>query len=340
MASKHNRALAVSVGCPAGIGPQVALQAAASRPQTRCVLVGDNALLRQLAGQLNIDPARLVTLPNAAAVRAIKRGQIGLWQQAAALPRPIRPGHPTRAGGAAQLRWIDQACSLVEDKSCGALVTGPVSKEMIARGKSTAARRFRGHTEHLARRLDAGPVVMAFCSRKLTVSLATTHLPLRKVPRSLTQQAVTNAIVQLVRLLQRRGHHAPSVVVTGLNPHAGEGGLLGSEEDTIITPAMRRARALLRRHTTLTLSGPWGAESAFRCAAAGRFHGVVAMYHDQATIACKLLGFGEMVNVTLGLPIVRVSVDHGTAYDRAASGDASARGMQAALKLGHQLAAE
>ena len=350
--------LAVSVGCPAGIGPQVALEAAAHYRAARCVLVGDARQLRTLAARLNIDAQRLQPLENDAAISRLTRGQIGLWQAAASLPRPIRPGHPTRAAGVAQLRWIDQACALVENGHCDALITGPVSKEVIARGSSPAAKRFRGHTEHLARRLSSGHVVMAFHGSKLAVSLATTHLPLRRVAASLTHAAVHAAIVELAKLLQRLGKSAPQLVVTGLNPHAGEGGLLGDEETTIIAPAIRKARTTLKRNAVrrntaqpepvrrntvqestaaASVSGPWGAESAFRAAAAGRFDGVVAMYHDQATIACKLVGFGDMVNVTLGLPIVRVSVDHGTAYDRAACYDASYNGMLAALKLGRKL---
>ncbi len=219
-----------------------------------------------------------------------------------------------------------------------ALVTGPVSKHAIATSGASGSGRFRGHTEHLAERLGAAEVVMAFASRELTTALVTTHLALAAVPAAITPEAVSTTTYWLARLLCALGQRRPRVAVAALNPHAGEGGLLGDEEGTRIAPGIALARARLAAEgVEATIVGPLGAETAMRLAARGDHDGVVAMYHDQATIPGKLLGFGEAVNVTLGLPIVRTSVDHGTAYDVAGTGQADPRGMREAITLAVRL---
>jgi len=242
--------------------------------------------------------------------------------------------------GAAQLCWIDEATDLVASGQCRALVTAPASKAAVAASGLPGAAGFSGHTEHLAARLRAREVVMAFWSPRLTTSLVTTHLPLADVAPSLSAAAVARSCYWLVRLLCALGATAPRVAVAALNPHAGEGGLLGEQEARVIAPGMRLARRRLRRAgIEAQLLGPLGAETAYRLAARGVHHGVVAMYHDQATIASKLLDFGRAVNVSLGLPIVRTSVDHGTAYDLALRpAAASCRPMVAAVRLAARLA--
>jgi 4-hydroxythreonine-4-phosphate dehydrogenase len=254
-------------------------------------------------------------------------------------------GRPTRRAGRAQLQWIDAASDAVASGLACALVTGPVSKEAIARSGTKGAARFRGHTEHLQARLRAKEVVMAFWTEALTVSLATTHVPISKLPTALTKSRVAAATYWLGSLLHRLRSSAgskkavpPKIAVCGLNPHAGEGGLLGDEEARVIAPGIERARARLADDgIVVDVVGPLGAETAYRQAANGNFDGVVAMYHDQATIPMKLLSFGDAVNVSLGLPIVRTSVDHGTGYDRAARHDADPRGMEAAMRLAWRL---
>ncbi len=166
-------------------------------------------------------------------------------------------------------------------------------------------------------------------------SLATTHLPLGRVPRALTKACVRDAVVELVELLTLLGQRRPLIAVSSLNPHAGESELLGLEESRAIVPGIRLAEALLGRRARLV--GPVGAETAYRLARAGHYHGVVAMYHDQATIPMKLVAFGDAVNVTMGLSVVRTSVDHGTAYDIAWKGIADPAGMMAAMSLGARL---
>ncbi len=334
--------LAVSLGCPAGIGPEVAVSAAAalakSHPDVAVILVGDADLARRAAGSTRTAKSRLTLVDGAAQVAAMGPRKIGIWQAATQLVKPVRPGRPTPAAGAAQLAWIDEACDLVSSGVCDALVTGPVSKATIASSGARSAKRFRGHTEHLARRLSCVEVVMAFHCEALTTALVTTHMPLRSVARAVTRESVARSCFWLAHLLTRLRGRPPRLVVAGLNPHAGESGLLGTEETRVIAPGMKQAARRLRRFAlSAELVGPIGAESAYRLAADGDYDGVVAMYHDQATIAGKLLGFGDMVNVTLGLPVIRTSVDHGTAYDRAGSGSASDRGMRAALSLASKL---
>ncbi|MDI1478153.1 4-hydroxythreonine-4-phosphate dehydrogenase PdxA [Polyangium sp. y55x31] len=332
--------IAVSVGCPSGIGPEVAIHAAANaEAEARCVLVGDAETLRRVAQVKNIWPARLRLVHSAAEVEALGLREIGLWGPSTQLSSPARPGKPDREAGAAQLAWVNEALALVEEGTAAALVTGPVSKHAIATSGAPGAEGFLGHTEHLAARLGAREVVMAFRAANITTALVTTHLPLAAVPAAVTPEAVSTSTYWLVRLLQSLGLRTPSVAVAALNPHAGEGGMLGTEEETRIRPGIELARARLAAEGFCsTVVGPIGAETAFRKQAAGAFDGVVAMYHDQATIPCKLVGFGEAVNVTLGLPVIRTSVDHGTGYDIAGRGEADPRGMKSALALAVQLA--
>ena len=313
--------------------------AAETERKARIVLVGDLGAIREAARGRQIAQDRIVPVANLADGWRVRRGQVAVWQPTADLPpADRRPGSPTRGSGAAQLAWIDAACDGVAEGQADALVTGPVSKEAIVRSRAPGSARFLGHTEHLQARLRAREVVMAFWSSALVTSLATTHLPLSRVPRAITPAVVGRAAYWLAWLLSRLSGEAPRLAVASLNPHAGEGGLLGREERTSIVPGMARARARLSRaNIAATLDGPVPAETAFRLAAGRKWDGVVAMYHDQATIPMKLVEFGEAVNVSLGLPIVRTSVDHGTGYDRAGQSTADDRGMRSAVALAARL---
>jgi 4-hydroxythreonine-4-phosphate dehydrogenase len=334
--------IALSIGCPCGIGPEVSVVAAASAGRrVGVLLVGDSAAISEAARARRVAAARFVRVEEPGRAWELPSGRIGVWQPTAALaPRDRGHGAPTRASGAAQLAWVDAACALVARGEADALVTGPVSKDAIARSGAPGSRGFLGHTEHLQRVLRAREVVMSFWSEELVTSLATTHIPLARVAREVTASRVASAAFWLVCLIARLSRRRVRIAVAALNPHAGEHGLLGREESTRVAPGIARARARLRRAgIDATIDGPVPAESAFRLARDGRWHGVVALYHDQATIPMKLLGFGDAVNVTLGLPIVRTSVDHGTAYDRAGRWDADAAGMRAAIDLAARLSA-
>jgi len=328
---KDSVALVVSVGCPCGIGPEVSVRAAAKVPG--CILVGDWQMLQEAAELVSVPRSRLVRFtgevgdPRKIYVHAVgdelKKGD-------------RRPGKPSAAAGAAQLAYINEAYRLTKSGPRRALVTGPVSKAAIAHSGVKGAAHFLGHTEWL-RDLDrAKSSVMCFAAGPLVTSLVTTHLPVGRVPKALTDVGVAEATYRLAELLLALGKSNPQIAVCSLNPHAGESELLGSEERSAIVPGIARAAKKLGRRARLV--GPIGAETAYRKAVAGAFEGVVAMYHDQATIPMKLVAFGDAVNVTMGLSIVRTSVDHGTAYDIAWSGKADAEGMLSALDLGRKLA--
>jgi 4-hydroxythreonine-4-phosphate dehydrogenase len=332
--------IAVSLGCPCGIGPEVAVVAAASSRE-RVVLVGDVGVVLRAAVLRGVERRRFVEVASTQAASGLGRGQIGVIQPTTPLaPGDVRYGKPARAAGSAQLEWVDAGCDLAARGEVRALVTGPVSKDAIARSGAASASRFIGHTEHLQRRLGAGEVIMAFWTEALTVALVTTHIALRDVPRAVTRERVASSAFWLTHLLsglRGRGRRRPCIAVAGLNPHAGEHGLFGDEEARVLVPGISLARSRLRRRgLDATLVGPVPAETAFRLATRC-YDGVVALYHDQATIPMKLLGFGEAVNVSLGLPIVRTSVDHGTAYDVAGRGVADARGMSSAIDLAARL---
>lgn len=330
--------VALSIGCPSGIGPEVAV-AAAVESHARILLVGDLGTLRAAARVRGIDPKLLERTDDP--TKAFERGArdvLLVYQPTGALGAGDRvAGRPSRRGGAAQLAWVDAATDLVTSGIADALVTGPVSKDAIARSGAKGACRFRGHTEHLAERLHAPEVTMAFWTDRMTASLVTTHLSLANVPNAITSDEVARAVYWTGRFVAQLGSGG-RLAVAALNPHAGDGGLFGTEESRIIAPGITRGRTRLERGgVKIEVDGPVPAETAFRLAANGRYVAVVAMYHDQATIPMKLLGFGEAVNVSLGLPIVRTSVDHGTAYDRAGKGTADPRGMIEALLLAQRL---
>ena len=353
--------LAISIGCPAGVGPEVSvLGAAATSREARNILVGDRALLERAAALRHIARSRLVSVHDAAGIEALRPAQIGWWSRSTPLTSLPAFGAPDHEGGAAQLAWVDEATDLVRAGLAAALVTGPVSKAAIAASGVPGADTFRGHTEHLAARLASPEVIMAFAGDDLVTALVTTHLAIADVPAAITPEAVASATFHLARLVAalravpahtsraRRPtsrqspssvHPSPRIAIASLNPHAGESGLLGREEIDRIAPGIQLARArLAAAHVPADLVGPIGAETAIRLAASGTFAGVVTMYHDQATIPSKLLGFGEAVNITLGLPIVRTSVDHGTAHDAAGTGRADPRGMIEAIRAALRLA--
>jgi 4-hydroxythreonine-4-phosphate dehydrogenase len=330
--------LVVSIGCPAGIGPEVSVAAAARFREAECVLVGDESTIYAAADLVGVSRRRFARFERIDRFdgEADQRGRILVHAVGPELKdADRRPGKPSRRAGAAQLRWIDAAYDLASRAAGRALVTGPVSKAAIARSGARGASKFLGHTEWLCQRDSAKTSIMCFASEKLVTSLASTHLPLSEVPEVLSSARVRDATLALAQLLGGLGRRKPRIAVCSLNPHAGESELLGNEERRAIVPGISAARARLRHKARV--EGPIGAETAYRKALAATYDGVVAMYHDQATIPLKLVAFGDAVNVTMGLSIVRTSVDHGTAYDIAWQGVADASGMSSAMKLAARL---
>lgn len=324
--------IVVSIGCPCGVGPEVSVKAAAKMRGVACVLVGDRDTIADACEVAGVSSRRF----RAFDPRRAERNGIYVHSVGPKLSkRDRRPGKPSKAAGEAQLVYIEEAYALVKSGTNRVLVTGPVNKEAVARSGAARARAFVGHTEYLRHLDGARAAVMCFYAPRLATSLVTTHLPLSGVPKALSPNGVRDAIVALAELLVALGQSRPRIAVASLNPHAGEGELFGVEERRAIVPGIERAR---RGKLRGTIVGPIGAETAYRLAYAGKYDGVVAMYHDQATIPMKLVAFGDAVNVTMGLSVVRTSVDHGTGYDIAWQGKADASGMRAAMDVAARLA--
>jgi 4-hydroxythreonine-4-phosphate dehydrogenase len=244
----------------------------------------------------------------------------------------IRQGEESAAGGRAAYDTVVRAAEAALAGDVDAIATAPLSK----RGFALAGLRWKGHTDLLAHLCGASDVRMLFyadTTPPLCVTLATVHVPLAQVPHLLTTERVARTIVMTADWLRALGVPSPRVGLAGLNPHAGEGGLLGREEDAILRPAVAAAVA-----DGVAASGPWPGDTVFVRAAKGEFDAVVACYHDQGLIPVKLLAFGHAVNVTIGLPIIRTSVDHGTAFDIAGRGVADPGSLITAIRLAARLA--
>ena len=332
--------LAISLECPSSIGPEVSLLAAvrAHGAGIACALVGDYGAVLRAAALHGVDPSLLerVSDPSACFTAADRIAVICPTDPLS--PDAIAFGVPSREAGRSQLAWIDFATRMAADGHADAIVTGPVSKDAIARSGAPGADSFAGHTEHIARLLCASHPIMIFVAEPIAVALVTTHLALVDVPAAITIEAVATATFRVAETSWLLGKSPARVVVASLNPHAGEGGMFGDEESRVIAPGIAQACArITSAGIDAVVHGPTGAETAFRKAFDGHHDAVVAMYHDQGTIPMKVRCFGKAVNVTAGLPIVRTSVDHGTAYDIAGSGKADASSMLEALVLADRL---
>lgn len=248
------------------------------------------------------------------------------WIAAAVVPAGLKPGKIQPAAGQAAYAALVEAVRWIQEGRADALVTAPVCKEAIVK----AGIPWVGHTEFLAERFRSSAVMM-FVNRRLKISLVTTHLPLRALPAALSRSAVVRALrVTREALVRDFGIRRPRIGLAALNPHAGEGGLFGEEEKRILIPAAREFGG--------KAAGPLAADTLMREAAAGRYDAVVALYHDQALIPVRLTGWEEAVNVTLGLPCIRTSPVHGTAFDIAGKGRADSRSMSSAIRLAVRLA--
>ncbi|HHQ41117.1 MAG TPA: 4-hydroxythreonine-4-phosphate dehydrogenase PdxA [Chromatiales bacterium] len=318
--------IAVTPGDPAGVGPDVLLRVAAEGAPAALVAYADPAQLAARAARLGLDVRLADDDGGADAAPGLLRVR----------PVPLadpadRPGRADPANAPALLAALEAAVRDCMAGRCAALVTGPLAKAMVAEGTGHP---FTGHTEHLAT-LTGGVPVMMLVADALRVALATTHLPLRAVPDALDREGLARTLRVMDRDLRARFRiEAPRILVCGLNPHAGEAGCLGDEETRVIAPAIALARKAGVRAT-----GPIPADTAFTPARLAGCDAVLAMYHDQGLPVIKHAAFERAVNVTLGLPIVRTSVDHGTAYELAGSGRADAGSFRAAVELAARLAA-
>lgn len=318
--------LAVTPGEPAGIGPEVLLKLATERPDLPLLAVADRDLLQRAAAALGLDIG----------IHDWQPGQpvfdTGLRCLHVPLARPEIAGQPHPANAPYVLDTLRQAVALVRSGQAGALVTGPVNKAVI----NQAGVAFSGHTEFLQELAGVPQVVMMLAAPALRVTLVTTHLPLRRVADAITAEKVEGCIRITAHDLQTRfGLAQPRLQVLGLNPHAGEGGHLGHEDDAIIAPAIERCRA-----DGIDAIGPVPADTAFNPPRLQQCDAVVAMYHDQGLPVLKHAGFGQSVNITLGLPFIRTSVDHGTALDIAGQGVADAGSLLHAVLMARDMVAQ
>jgi 4-hydroxythreonine-4-phosphate dehydrogenase len=331
---KTRTLLAISMGDPAGIGPEVILKAASvlacRRGAPAIVVVGDLSAMRAAARRLGDVPAPLEWRPGEPPVRLAKG--LGVFSISSLSARATRPGHPTLEGAGAAHDYIIKGARMAMTGEADALVTAPISKEWMNR----AGHHFPGHSELLAHLARAPLWRMMFAGGELTVALVTVHLGIAQVASAVTQRKVLDTIRLLsAHLRGALGVARPRIAVLGLNPHAGEGGMFGNEEIRVIAPAIRRAQ-----RDGIDAYGPLAPDTAFiRPSGSFNFDAAVAMYHDQGLIALKTLEFDRAVNVTLGLPFIRTSPDHGTAFDIAGKGIANPSSMIAAIEYAWRAAA-
>ncbi|MCC7487945.1 MAG: 4-hydroxythreonine-4-phosphate dehydrogenase PdxA [Burkholderiales bacterium] len=321
-----SRPVAVTAGEPAGIGPELCLALARAGLASRIVVVGDRELLRERARRLRI----AVPIVDFDPARPRGGGRGALRVRHVALAAPAAPGRLDPANSRAVLDALEAAARGCRDGIFAAMATAPLHKGVI----NDAGIAFTGHTEYLARLTGARHVVMMLVGGGMRVALATTHVALAEVPRRITATALGRSLeVLLAELARRFGLPRPRVAVAGLNPHAGESGYLGREEIEVIAPLLARWRA--RGHRVM---GPLPADTLFVPEQLKRYDCVLAMYHDQGLPVLKHAAFGGGVNVTLGLPFVRTSVDHGTALELAGTGKAHAGSLIEAVRLAARLA--
>jgi 4-hydroxythreonine-4-phosphate dehydrogenase len=319
--------IVVSSGEPAGIGPDISIALAKHHIDARLAVLGDHGLFADRARALG---AR-VNLRDCDTLARVGPHLVGSLQVVpVALRAPVVPGRLDVANAAYVLEMLRRGAAFCTAGAARALVTAPVQKSVI----SESGVPFSGHTEFLAELTSAPLPVMLLAGKSLRVALATTHLPLRAVPDALDAVRLEQLLrIVSADLAKRFRIERPRILVLGLNPHAGESGTLGDEEQRIIAPVVRKLAA-----EGLAVAGPVSADTAFTRESLERCDVVVAMYHDQGLPVIKALSFGEIVNVTLGLPIVRTSVDHGTALALAGTGKAREESLLAAVELAIELA--
>jgi 4-hydroxythreonine-4-phosphate dehydrogenase len=315
---------AVTPGEPAGIGPDCVAMLAAEARRIPWIAIGDGDMLCERAQRLGFD----LSVDDHVDRPSVGAGMLSVDHVPVSVP--VEPGLLNPANAEYVLATLDRAIDGCLDGRYRAMVTGPVQKSIL----NSDVRPFTGHTEYLRDRAGARAVTMLLVTGNLRVALATTHLPLRDVPDALTMEGLETQITILLHGLEHQfGIDNPRVLIAGLNPHAGESGHLGTEEIDVIAPVCEQFRA-----RGLDVRGPLPADTVFTRNHLDKADAVLAMYHDQGLPVLKFAGFGNAVNVTLGLPFTRTSVDHGTALDIAGCGDADPGSLRTAIELADQLA--
>lgn len=319
--------IAITMGDPCGVGPEIIVKALQS-PEIAAIctpfVIGDAPAMRRALSVCG-SPLGIIEIAEPEDAGMAPHGTIPLLALSRLAETDLCLGRPTAATGDAVFRYICGAARFCLSGRVAAMATAPISKESMNR----AGHDYPGHTELLAELCGTGDFVMMLAGEVLRVSLVTIHEALADIPRLVTLEKVLKTIrITAAGVARLTGIPRPRLAVLALNPHCGEGGLFGNEEREIIGPAIQAAQA-----EGINAVGPLSADTLFHFAGQGAYDGVVAMYHDQGLIPLKMLHFDDGVNITLGLPIIRTSVDHGTAYDLAGTGRASEKSMLAAIRM-------
>ena len=327
--------LAITMGDPAGIGPEIILKAL-QMPKVwrvcRPLVIGSRTIMVHTAQSLGIslDLVPVGSHESSLNPRIFRRGSLPVLDPFSGSMRPVKPGRVTARSGDMAVTCIQTAVRLSQAGCVQGLVTAPINKQAI----HLAGHTYPGHTEMLADLTKTKESGMMIVGGPLKILFATTHLALREVPKVLTSATILRSIRLAHQGLTRLFHiQKPRIGVAGLNPHAGENGLFGDEEGRLIRPAIQQAQK-----QGIVCTGPHPADTLFGKAVRGSFDGIVALYHDQGLIPLKTVAFGHCVNITVGLPIIRTSVDHGTAYDIAGQGKADPTSLVDAIEMAASLA--
>ncbi len=323
--------VAVTMGDPAGIGPEICIKALSLlevQRICRSVVIGDLKVIKNAAKFSKTSP--LILNP----IKRLDEGKyLGQYLNVLDLDNvnasKLKTGKISAEAGRAAIKYVEKAIDLALAEKVDAITTAPINKEAV----NKAGYSFKGHTELLAKRTGAKHYGMMFLSDSIRVMLVTTHIPLCQVAKELDRKKIVDAIKLTDKTLEKLLKKKPRIAVAGLNPHAGENGILGIEEEKLIKPAVEEAKKL-----GINVKGPMSPDAVFYLANVGMFDAVVAMYHDQGLIPLKLLSFNRSVNVTVGLPIIRTSVDHGTGFDIAGKGWADPRSLVQAIKVAVMMA--
>lgn len=323
---KHRPRIAISLGDPNGIGPEVTLKCLQDTRVLKYVdplLIGDKSVLQTHSRQLGLSDLPLHTVRQAD--EGIPNAAIGVLDVSDGIRTTVEFGAITRSAGAVSMKAVERAVDLCMMGTVDAMVTAPISKESI----DLAGYNNKGHSGFIASRTQTDAYTMMMVADTFRVGLVTDHIPLREVPSQVTQEAILEKVGILARsLMADFAVDRPRIAILGLNPHAGDGGLMGREEIEVIQPAMQACN-----DQGFLVSGPFPADGFFAVSGYRNFDAVLAMYHDQGLIPFKSISFGHGVNYTAGLPIVRTSPDHGTAFNIAGKGEASPDSMRSALYL-------
>jgi 4-hydroxythreonine-4-phosphate dehydrogenase len=314
--------IAITMGDPAGVGPEVIAKSYSnlnSNIDFSPIVIGSATIMRDTAEQLGLD-LNVMQIENPAF--AYRKGVLPVLELPEIKNKSLEMGHISAWCGDFSFQAVVKAVDLCLTRQIDAIVTAPISKEAW----HAAGHKYDGHTGLLAKLTQCDNYRMTFASPKLNVMLTTTHIALNDVSSSLSIERVRDTIRLANRFLQELGISTPRIAVCGVNPHAGESGIFGNEDDSIIKPAVQQASA---EH--ISVSGPFPSDTIFRRAIQGEFDLVVAQYHDQGLIPIKMIAFETAVNISVGLPIIRTSVDHGTAFDIAGQAVADHRNMRSAI---------